>query len=276
MLLGFFLISCEDVIEVDVPSQDSRLIVDALIRIDADEPFTLVTVRVSETNSFFETITSADIQQITLNNLDNPGSGDEPILYETEPGSGIYTRVFSTEELMTDTWFLQIDYNGEIFVATSKFVPTVPFDSVEQGDEILFEDTETEVIVSYTDVPEREDYYLFDFDFDNYLASEDTFYEGQSFSFSYFLDEDLEPWDEIIVSIMGIDEDFYNYMNLLIDQSNQLQSPFETPSVTVRGNIINATEIDNDDTFNNVDDPNNFALGYFAIVQEYQASLVIQ
>lgn len=279
-IIGMFIVlslgSCEDVIEVDVPSEAPRLIVDALIRVDTSVANTFVRVKVSETTSFFDSISPADIQQITLSNLDNPGMGDSGILLETTPGSGEYGKFFSTEELMNDTWFLQIDYNDEIYVATSRFVPTVPFDSVVQGDEILFEETDTELIVSFTDFPDREDYYLFDFDFGNFLGSEDTFYEGQSFSFSYFYDEELVPWDEVTVSIMGIDEDFYVYMNQLIEQSNQISSPFETPTVTVRGNIINATEIDNNETFNNLGDVDNFALGYFAIVHEFQQSIIIQ
>ncbi|MBT8255370.1 MAG: DUF4249 domain-containing protein, partial [Bacteroidia bacterium] len=43
-LLGFA--SCEDVIEVDLPSEDPRLIIDALIRVDSTQTSTLVTVKV--------------------------------------------------------------------------------------------------------------------------------------------------------------------------------------------------------------------------------------
>jgi len=66
-------------------------------------------------------------------------------------------------------------------------------------------------------------------------------------------------------------------MNLLIDQSGQQDvGVFATPSVTVRGNFINATNIDNIDNFDNVDQSDNFALGYFAIVQENKSSFIVQ
>lgn len=65
-------------------------------------------------------------------------------------------------------------------------------------------------------------------------------------------------------------------MNLLIEQSEGGFGPFETPSLTVRGNFINATNIDNDNNFDNVGDPNNFALGYFAIVQEFKQTIVLE
>ena len=269
------LVSCEDVIEVDLPTEEPRLIVDALVRVDTALTSTLVTVKVSETNSFFESTPPANLQQITMSNLDNPG-GDGQVLLEEEPGSGIYSKLFPTDQLITDRWFLQVDFEDKIFVAEAQYNPTSPIDNLEQGDGSIFGEDDTELIISFTDFPNRTDFYLFDFDFGNFLVSEDEFYQGQSFEFSYFYDQDIEVGDDVEVSIMGINEDFYNYMDLLINQSEGGFGPFETPSITVRGNIINATEIDNDGTFNNVNDPNNFALGYFAIVQEFKQIITIE
>jgi len=185
-----------------------------------------------------------------------------------EVGSGEYAKFFTTEDLMRDEYLLQVNVNNVIYLATTKFVPTVPIDNLVQGDGDLFGEDETELQITYTDIADRDDFYIFDFDFGNFLVSEDEFYQGQEFEFSYFYDEDLNTGDEVEVSILGCDESFYNYIDLLIEQSEGNFGPFETPAVTVRGNFINATDIDNEDTFDNVDNPNNFALGCFAIVQE--------
>ena len=75
---------------------------------------------------------------------------------------------------------------------------------------------------------------------------------------------------------MGVDERFHDYMNKVIEQSSQDFGVFETPALTVRGNIINATDIDNDGVFDNTDNIDNFALGYFAVVQEYKEILVVE
>ena len=159
---------------------------------------------------------------------------------------------------------LDIIYNNERYVSHTSFVPTVPIDQLAQGDETLFSGDETEVIISYTDVPDRVDFYLFDFDFNEYLVSEDTFYPGQSFEFSYFYDGELSSGQEVQIGILGIDKEFYNYMNQLIVQSGGDQGPFQTPSATVRGNIVN------------LDNPENFPLGYFAVAQIYSSVLVIE
>ncbi len=277
LLLFFSLTSCEDVIEVDLPTEEPRLIIDALIRVpDTTAPSTLITVKVSETNSFLGSVPPANLQQITMSNLDNPG-GDGQVLLEEEPGSGIYSKFFPTDQLIRDRWFLQIDFEDNFYVAETSFVPTSNFDTIEFGDGTLFNENDTEIILSFTDNAERDDYYLIDFDFNDFLVTEDEFYQGQQFGFSYFYEEDVvSPGDVVELSIMGITEDFAAYMDLLLEQSEGGFGPFQTPAVTVRGNFINATNIDNDGNFDNVGDPNNFALGYFAIVQEYKQSLTIE
>lgn len=56
-------------------------------------------------------------------------------------------------------------------------------------------------------------------------------------------------------------------MSQIIVQSGGDQGPFQTSAATVRGNILKSTSVDN------IDD---FALGYFAVVQEYKKSIVIE
>lgn len=269
------LVSCEDVIEVDTPTGDRRLIIDALVRIDTSEVFTEVRVKVSETNGFFETIPPANLQQITLSNLDNP-LPDAVVLLEESPGSGVYIKVLETAALTQDRWLLQIDFEDEFYLAESTFTPSTPIDMLEQGDGFVFDDDDTEVIITYTDIADQDNYYVFDFGFGEYIASEDTFYQDQQFSFSYFYDDPLAVGTEIPISILGADAEFYNYMNQLIEQSEDDLNPFQTPTLTVRGNFINATDIDNDGTFNNLGNEDNFALGYFALVQVFTDSIVIE
>lgn len=270
--LVFSLWSCEDVIEVDTPSEDPRLIVDALIRVDTTTAFTNVRIQVSQTNGFFESIPPVDLQQITLTGLDG---GLSAILLETAPG--VYEKEITTAALSSgEEIFLQIDFENEFYVAYATYVPAPQIDELTQGDGFLFDEDDTEVVLRFTDIPDQDNYYVFDFGFGNFLASEDTFYQDQEFIFSYFYDDEVEPGDELTISILGADAPFYNYMNQLVEQSEDDLNPFQTPTLTVRGNLINATEIDNDEFFDNVEMENNFALGYFAIVQEHKASLTIE
>ena len=261
LLTLIMVVGCEDVVEVDVPKDETRLAIDALIRLDTDEFTTQVQVKATETTSFFEEIGPASLDQIQFLNLSTNTLTD---LVEEPPGTGRYVANWSTDQLMQGELQLTIRYNNELYIANTTYVPTVPFDALKQGDGSLFSDDETEILVSYTDEENRVDFYLFDFDFNEYLVSEDTFYEGQSFEFSYFYEEGLESGRELNISIIGVNEAFYHYMNQLIVQSGGDQGPFQTPAATVRGNIINTDNID------------NLALGYFAVCQEYVETIVLE
>ncbi|WP_340203244.1 DUF4249 family protein [Ascidiimonas sp. W6] len=274
---SLLITACEDVIDVEVTSEEPRLIIDALIRVDPNEEFTKVVVKVSQTSSFFESTTPVTLEQISLSNLDFPRDTIDPdTLNEESPGSGIYTKTFETSFLTAGELVLMIEYEGEIFVARTSYVRTNNFNSIEQGDGNLFGDEETEIVVNFKDIPEEDNFYLFDFDFAEYLVTEDTFYQGQDFGFSYFYDEKLDSGQELSISIMGVEESFYNYMDQLIEQSGDDFGPFATPAATVRGNFINGTEIDGEDVLDSVENPNNFALGYFAICETFTQTFIVE
>ena len=64
---------------------------------------------------------------------------------------------------------------------------------------------------------------------------------------------------------MGISQQYYNYMNILIDNTGSNSGgPFQSPPATVRGNIKNITN------------PENYALGYFALGETDLRRYVIQ
>ncbi|MEZ4971638.1 MAG: DUF4249 family protein [Flavobacteriaceae bacterium] len=261
---------CQDVIEVELPTEESRLVIDALIRLeDMDSPSVTVQIKASLTSSFFEKVMPAQLQEITITNM---VSGAVLTLEESIPDTGIYENVWDMQELTQGEVELNIQYNGQSYMARTIFVPTVPLDSLEQGTTTLFGDDETEVILTFTDNGERDDYYLFDFDFGEYLVSEDEFYQGKQFQFSFFYDSKLEDEKLVTIRILGIDQDLFNYMNQLIQQSGADTGPFSTPATTVRGNIINVS----DTAESNITVNNNFALGYFAICQTFSDTLLIK
>ncbi|MFD2098343.1 DUF4249 family protein [Flagellimonas iocasae] len=273
LLSGVLLmvIGCEDVVEVDVPQEEPRLIVNALVRVNPSTDFVNIQVKVSLTNSFFGEIPVTNLEQITL-------AGAVLVDYNN-PGSGIYEGIRSRdymESLEGEEILLQITWEDKRYYASTTYIPTVPIDAVEIGDDTLFNEDETEVIITFTDNPDRLNYYVFDMGSGNFTTVDDQFIQGQQFQFSYFYDKKFEPGEELTVKILGADQSFYNYMNLLIEQTEDNFGVFETPAATVRGNIFDVTELDNIDFFDNVNIPNEFALGYFAVVQEYSQTITIE
>ncbi|MFT5892080.1 MAG: hypothetical protein ACI9Y7_002189 [Dokdonia sp.] len=290
LLITCIFTSCEDVVDVDLDSEPPRLVVDALIRVDTSQELTDANIRVSLTSSFFGEIEPAEIESMQIQNEETGAF----VPYEPVPGEpGLYRPFPTTVSPVIDnkiiTGFLtspdpiyifSVRYQDELYLARTSFVPTTPIDEISVGEEILFDEDDTELVISFTDTPDREDFYVFDFSFNEFLTVEDTFFPGQSFEFSYFFDGEelpLEAGEELTVSILGADESFYDYMEQLITQSDLTDGgPFQVPVSTVRGNILNAEGIDNIDVFDNVSRPNNFALGYFAIVQEFKNTVIIE
>ena len=269
--------SCEDVVEIDIPSEDPRLIIDAIIKVDTSLLFQTARVKVSLTDSFFGEVAVTGLKQITITNLEIEGTFANPstaILLEVAPG--IYEKGVSKSFLTEGELIFQVDHEDQLYLARTQFVPAVPIDNLVQGKGTNLDGGQTEIITTITDNPNRDDFYLFDFDFSEFFLSKDEFYQGEQFQFSYLYDKVLEPGQEVDISILGIDRAFFNYMKLLLGQSDDDLELFQTPVATIRGNIINVTDIDNIDHFDNVDQTNNFALGYFAVVQTFTKTIVIE
>lgn len=288
-----FFFSCEEVIDVDVPEGDMKLVVNGIIRVDETKEYVPVEIKVTESSTFFENNPIANIESAFI--IYGTPRSDAPELFEdgpyfsnlaeVDPGSGIWVpdptfdaeqriRVNNIEE--GDIFILFLDYNDKRYAASTTYVKSAPIDNFEQGNSSLFGNEETEIIITFTDRPDTQDYYVIDFGFNEFLAVEDEFVDGQAFEFSYFYNQEFDPGTELTVNILGADKNFFNYMGLIIEQTQDTGGVFQTPVATVRGNIFDVTGLDNDEIFEIVERPNNFALGYFAVVQQYKDSLIIE
>lgn len=286
----FFLLlqGCEDVIDVNLPEEEPKLVVDALIRLDLSQPSSPFRVKVSTTGSFFDEVTPTSLERMQLVNEDNTTvSGiiflipdpEYPNEYvplgpdgEPEPGNLVLNDFFLEGRLI-----LTFVHDDELYLAETRFAPAPPIETITEGDGTLFNENATELIISFTDIPEQNNYYVFDFDFGEYLTLEDRFFQDQAFEFSYFYERELIAGDSPVIGILGATEDFYNYIDLLIEQSDLTDGgPFQVPVTTVRGNILKVEGVDNINIFDNVGRPQEFVLGYFAVAQEYTATITIK
>lgn len=290
ILAILMLWSCEDVIDVELPDIETRLVVDGLLRVDKSQEFVDVRITLRETSNFYEENQPTQAENILIyygiltedNLFENLAFSH---LIEEEPGTGVYVpnpNFTSDQRIRTAsaepgvTFILQLTHNGKQYYAQTMYAPTVPMDNLEQGDDTLFSNDETEVKVTFTDDPETDNFYVFDFGYGNFQTVEDQFFQGQQFQFSYFYDEKLQSGQDVSVSILGATEDFYDYMDLVVEQTSNNNGIFQTPVATVRGNVFDITGLDNITVLDNVERPNDYALGYFGIVQEYTSTITIQ
>lgn len=288
ILFGTLLFfSCEDVVDIDLPEVETRLVVDGLVRVDKSQEFVDVKIKLKESSIFFEENQPTQAESVLIYYGRPTGGGlfenlSFSYLVEKDEGSGIYVPNLEQDRIQTAfvepgvVFILQITHKEKRYYAQTEYVPTVPIDNVEQGDDTLFDDEETEIIVTFTDNPDQDNFYIFDFMNSEFQTVEDEFFQGQQFEFSYFYDQKLSVGQDVTVSVLGATEEFYNYMDLVLEQTENNNGVFQTPVATVRGNVFDITGLDNIDLFDNVERPNDYALGYFAMVQEYSRTITIE
>ena len=258
ILIGLVLTSCEEVIELDLNTAPVRLAIDARLKTNPNEQLSQ-TVILSLTGGFYDENTTM-VTNATVQLLDISNDTTYTFTHNTNM-LGHYTLNL-TPTLDTD-YKLIVNYDNETYESSvEQLIPSVPIDNLEQGDGTLFQGDEKEILVTITDDASREDYYIFDFGFNLFLATKDEFYQGNAFTFSYFYD-DLEAEDTAIINIYGADEAFFNFMTAIIEQTEEGGDPFDTTPTTVRGNIYNTTN------------PDHYPMGYFSIGETYSSSIVV-
>lgn len=269
IIISLFTFSCEEVIDIDLEEGDTRLVIDAYFNIfnDASNTSSVTEggIQLSLTAPFFD----AEIETVSDATVYITNLTDNSILNFVESStSGFFipdTSEYFQPQLNTN-YELTVIYENETYSAITQLIPTVPLDNIEEGDGVLFEGTEKEIIITYTDDSSRDDFYLFQFGPDLYRQSEDTFYQGQTFTSSFFYsEEEIEDIGaDITIQIFGVDETYYNYFDLVLDQSEASGNPFQSPPALIRGNIVNTTNSD------------NYPLGYFRISESYTASITLE
>ena len=252
---------CEDVIDVELDDPQPRLVVDALIRVNTELPSNRVSVRLAISSNFFEENTPVNDAEIRLSNL----TLDQQTTLNLDDSNGTYSAVVDTDILTDGVLELQVAHNGSLYTAMNTFTPSTPITKLEQGDGELFGEDDIEIIIGYSDPGDQTNYYLIDYDQGEYFTQEDTFYQGQDFEFSYFHDS-AKPGDTLEVFLMGANQELINYMDQVLTLSGEDGlTPFQTPVTPARGNIIGPE-----------DDFENYTLGYFAVVEAFSQTLVIE
>lgn len=252
ILAALFLISCEDVIDVDLDTSEPKLIIEATVNLKEDGTSTVL-IKLSETAPFFNTIIPPVTDAVVTITAD---TGE--VFTFPHVGDGLYTALFIPE--LETNYTLEVIHEGEIYTATESLNPVVSLEEiVEQEDEGGFLGDEIELTAFFTDPGGIDNYYLIevlimDSTTDEGLeAFSDEFFDGNTIPI-FYVDEALEPGVDVTFNLYGADQEFFNFMTILLQQiEDGGGGPFETQPATVRGNMVNQTN------------PDNFPLGYFRI-----------
>lgn len=258
------MFSCEDVIDVNLPTAEPKLVIDASINWFKGTSGNEQRIKLSLTAPFFDN----DIPPATGAEVKIINSTNDVFVFVEDGNTGIYYNS-NFVPVIDETYELEVIYEGDVYSATETLKSVSEITRVEQELDGGFSGDETEIKAFFNDPVDEENYYFFEFvpslpitpTLDTF---KDEFVNGNEI-FGFYTEEDLDPGQSVIIRNHGVSERFYEFMFLLLQQIDDGGGgPFETQPATVRGNCINETN------------PNNFPLGYFRLSEVSEFTYTIQ
>ncbi len=246
--------NCEKVVDIDVPTIEPKLIIDASFEVLFNESPVKANVVVKlklSTDYFDDTIPTVSDAIVFLTN-----TADNAVINFSDVNlNGNFTPIINFIPKNAIEYELTVIYKSEIYKGNATKVKSTQIDSAIQGDETLFSGKEIEVKVAFKDNADNENYYLFNFTNNLFLPLEDRFFNGTNYNFSFFYqEEEIEVPKNVTVTMSGITKDYFTYFRILQNQSGTSGGgPFQSVPSSLLGNIINTTN------------EANFPLGYFHI-----------
>lgn len=249
------LVSCEEVVDVQLNTSTPRLVIDASIRWEKGTLGNTQTVKLTTTTGYYQN----EIPKVSGATVFVTNTSNVVFDFIETPNTGQY--VCSTfKPVLNESYTLTVIYNGQTYKASEKLLPAPDILDVEQTDDLGLNNDEYGIKVNFLDYSNQRNYYMFRYDsdispFPEYQIIDDQFSDGGTMSWLYSHDK-LEVGKKINFTLYSVSEIYYNYMNLIINASaGSVNGPFQTIPSKVRGNIINQTKSD------------NYALGYFSICE---------
>jgi len=259
--LCLLFMSCTDVIDVEVPEAAPRLVIEASLDWEKESTGKEQMIKLSLSTPYFENLNETAVTGASVKVIKND---DQTEVVFIDQNNGSYT----TDQFVAvidASYTLEVIYGNEVYLATEKMTPVTEITAVFQSKENGFDKNALEVNVEYVDPEDIENFYLIKFQrrgdlLPTLFDMKDEFTDGNLMTIFYekFDDEDsgeteFRPGDVVDISLLGISEQYYNYINLLIEQSGGPGGPFTTIPAEIKGNCFNITS------------PDNYSFGYFRL-----------
>lgn len=258
IVLIICLQACEKVIDVDLPTEKPKLVIEATGIQQEQDSLGKLTVKLSKTAPFFQD----SIPRVSGAEISVELSNQTIQLAENPENNGIYEATIPM--VYGEDYTLAITINGETYQGKTQLHSSVPIDYVTQ-EEGTFDTDNTQIKAYFTDPAETENYYYFRFISKYGLVldyADDEYFNGNQVS--TFYTDDFDAGDTVIIKIQGSDADFNLYIGKVLEQSQSGGGPFSTAPATIHGNMVNLTN------------SKEFPLGYFRIAQEFEKTYSVE
>ncbi|KUF44048.1 hypothetical protein AV926_11470 [Myroides marinus] len=256
--LAMYFTSCEEVIDLELPTAPPKLVVEGNIDFNTDNTPDTLSVKLSLTTDFYNPTTPKVHNAIVW--IEDGEGNRYP--FEEIKNTGRYINTKVKKDFVKNQYKLHIEYDNDIYEATDVLLSTPEIQQVEQRREKFFNKDYYTIRIYYKDTPRPSSNlnYYYSFSQRNNekpeLKIQTNEYSKNKIIESIFLDEDFEVGDKVLIDLHQISRNYYDYMSLLISTINNGGGPFETPITKIKGNVKNLTR------------PEKEALGYFRITEK--------
>ena len=232
IIFFFTLVSCEKVIDLDLEFTEKRIVVDAKINKHISKKDGYAKVIISETSSYFDNeINFIENAKVVIKELSTNNEYELKYLKENHYYTEIDNIIDNSE------YELNIFHNNNHYRSKETLTNSPPITSVKQGERESLNDEEIEIITTFTDLKNEENYYLFEFGEGNLQPARDLYIDGNEFSFSYFINKKKIKNNELNIKMEGVDFDYFKFMIQIVIQTNTQNGPFSTAPSSIKGNI---------------------------------------
>jgi hypothetical protein len=252
LLTLLLLVSCEDVVDVQLNTASPKLVIEASINWEKGTTGQVQKIKLTTTSDYYnDTVPIVSGAVVFIKN--NSGA---IFNFVEVPNTGEYICTDFLPNL-NETYFLTINNKGEIYTASEKLMAVSDIeDNIEQTNNGGFDGKQIQIKYFFQDNGSEENFYMDSFQTDTnpfpfYSVSSDELFQGNQ-CFGIFINKNTVAGNVVSINLYGISEDYYNYMSKIITATNSGGLFASTPAA-VRGNIINQTN------------GSNYPLGYFRL-----------
>ena len=258
--LSAIIFSCTEAIDLTVPTESPRLVIEASLDWEKGTLGNNQTIKLSLSTPYYDTapnpVSGASVM------VENATNGDVFIFNDQQDGSYTTTNFVP---IINNTYNLEVIYNSETYTAIETLISVSELNRIEQSLEGGSDEEELDLTIYFDDPANEVNFYYITFlEGENLLPTReimsDEFTNGNEMSLLYEEDpaeeeDQILPGDMVDIYLFGISETYYDFLNRLIEQANSAGDPFATVPTRLKGN------------FTNLENPENYAFGYFRVTE---------
>jgi hypothetical protein len=264
LVIGLFLTSCEDVINVDLETAQPKLVIDASINWYKNTTGNNQTIKLSTSTGYY----SKEFPTVSGASVSVSNQSNTVFNFVETPNTGEY-KCTNFLPVIGEKYTLTVSLNGQNYVADEVLTPTpVIENNILQKNNGGRTGDEIEIKFFYQDAAGVSNYYMNSVKtsyiaFPKYNATADNFFQGNQIV-EFYSSKDLKAGDIVNINLFGISKRYYDYFNKILLVAGGENGPFQTAPVSVTGNIINQANI------------KNYPLGYFRLSEVDKRDYTIQ